>query len=85
MAVHWTGGSIRVFVAAWCLMSLILSSCYVGKLTSLLVDVTPPPPFTSLADMIDLQDFRWGTIGGSKLMTSLRVSSDLLSVGLVVG
>ena len=71
-----TEGPLRIFFAAWCLTSLALSACYTGKLTSLLTDVSSPPPFGSLADMLDVGDLRWGTLGGGKFLTSLRVCSD---------
>ena len=73
MAKAWTAGPARAFLAGWCLLALVLAACYTSKLTSLLVDVTPPPPFASLAQMVTLDHFRWGVIGGSSYTTFFRV------------
>ena len=73
IVMHWTHTPLRVFVAFWCLMSLAVSACYTSKLTSLLVDVTPPPPFTSLSGMLERGDFRWGSLKGGRFLTHLRV------------
>ncbi|KAK7476133.1 hypothetical protein BaRGS_00032626 [Batillaria attramentaria] len=72
----WSHGASRGFIAGWCLLSLVLTSSYTCKLTSLLVSVAAPPPFTSLADMVALGDFRWGVIPGSSLLMDLRQSTD---------
>ena len=66
-----------MFVAAWCLLGLVLTSCYTCKLTSLLVGVTSPPPFTSLAEMVAQDDIRWGLVGGAKTFMSLRVGGQI--------
>ena len=80
MAIQWIHGPLRVFFAAWCLMSLALSSCYVSKLTSLLVETGPSSPFASLADMVERGDYRWGVMGGTRLLTHLRVGVSSLFV-----
>ena len=73
----WTGSAGRAVVAGWCILGLMLTSCYTSKLTSLLVGVIPSPPFTSVAEMLAQDEYRWGTIGGSKLVQILRVSDVL--------
>ncbi|XP_070208844.1 glutamate receptor 1-like [Littorina saxatilis] len=56
-------------------MALLLMSYYTCKLTSLMVDVTSSPPFTSLAEMVKRDGQRWGILGsGTKLQTILRES-----------
>ncbi|XP_070175550.1 glutamate receptor ionotropic, delta-1-like [Littorina saxatilis] len=68
-------GPGRTFLVAWHLMALILTSFYTCKLTSLMVDVTSLPPFTSLAEMVTRDGQRWGIQGsGTKLQTTLRES-----------
>ncbi|KAK7476116.1 hypothetical protein BaRGS_00032609 [Batillaria attramentaria] len=74
----WTGGVTRALIATWCLLSLILTSCYTCRLTSLLVTVNSPPPFTSLAEMVKRDDIRWGITGGSSALTTLRHSTDTI-------
>ncbi|KAK7467950.1 hypothetical protein BaRGS_00036793, partial [Batillaria attramentaria] len=69
-------GAARPFFAAWCILALLLTSSYTCQLTSLLVSSPAPPPFTSLAEMVGRNDFRWGTTGGSKLLRILRASND---------
>ena len=68
-----TFGAGRVFLAGWSMFVLILTTCYTSKLTSLLVDVTSPAPFKSVAEMVTQLNFRWGMIGGTKLYGILRV------------
>ncbi|KAK7476115.1 hypothetical protein BaRGS_00032608 [Batillaria attramentaria] len=73
---QWTGSAARVLIASWCLLGLLLTSCYTCRLTSLLVLVTNPSPFTSLAEMVRSDGFRWGMIGGTALTQRLRESND---------
>nr|KAG5697667.1 hypothetical protein BaRGS_000552 [Batillaria attramentaria] len=68
-------GPSRAFVAGWCLLGLVLSTCYTSKLTSLLVAVPVPLPFDSLAGMVDRGDFRWGMTGGTSLLAKFRNSN----------
>ncbi|KAK7475656.1 hypothetical protein BaRGS_00033082 [Batillaria attramentaria] len=72
----WTGGAARVLIAAWCLLGLILTSCYTCRLTSLLVALPSHVPFTSLAEMAERDDYRWGVIGGTSTVMQLRQSND---------
>ena len=73
----WAGGAGRPLIAGWCILGFVLTSCYTSKLTSLLVGVTPVPPFTSVAELLAQDEYRWGVNGGSKLPQVLRVSGML--------
>jgi len=73
-------GVRRPLVACWCIFSLLVTASYTSKLTSLLVDVSPPPPFESMQEMVDSGDFRWGVVGGTALLNSFRVSADFALV-----
>ncbi|XP_070187889.1 probable glutamate receptor [Littorina saxatilis] len=77
-ATHTTGShhASRVFAASWYILGLVLTSCYTCTLTSLLVDSPSPPPFTSLAEMVTQDEFRWGTLGGSSMILDFRTSND---------
>ncbi|XP_070185893.1 glutamate receptor ionotropic, kainate 2-like [Littorina saxatilis] len=76
MHTAWSHHASKVFAAAWCILGLVLTSCYTCKLTSLLVETPSPPPFTTLAEMVTQNDFRWGVLGGSITMLNVRTSND---------
>ena len=76
-SLSWAGSAGRPLIAGWCILGIVLTSCYTSKLTSLLVGVTPVPPFTSVAEMLAQDEYRWGVKGGSKLPQVLRVSGML--------
>ena len=73
----WAGSAGRSLIAGWCILGFVLTSCYTSKLTSLLVGVTAVPPFTSVAEMLAHDEYRWGVNGGSKVRQVLRVSGML--------
>ena len=69
----WTGRAGSLFIASWCVLTFMLTSFYTSKLTSLMVGVTPSPPFTTVKEMLARDDYRWGMVGGTKLVQILRV------------
>ena len=81
MSWTWAGNAGRAIFAGWCILGLVLTSCYTSKLTSLLVGVTPLPPFTSVREMLAHDEYRWGILGGTKLVQILRVSVIICHAG----
>ncbi|XP_070173773.1 probable glutamate receptor [Littorina saxatilis] len=71
-------GLRRPLVACWCVFSFFVTSFYTSNLTSLLVNVSSPPPFESMQGMVDSGEVRWGMIGGTALLASFRSSNNPL-------
>ena len=54
-------------------MSLVLGAAYTGKLASNSVTLPPELPFNSLKELLQRNDYKWGTFRDSSYVTSLKV------------
>ncbi|KAK7504177.1 hypothetical protein BaRGS_00004481 [Batillaria attramentaria] len=64
----------RVLVWAWLLLGLVLASVYSSRLTSSMASGDQALPFTSLAQLVNLDSYTWGVLSDSALETFLKES-----------
>ncbi|XP_021356287.1 glutamate receptor ionotropic, kainate 3-like [Mizuhopecten yessoensis] len=55
----------RTLLSSWWLFCIIMMATYSGNLIAFLTVTKDKPPFTTVAGMIQMDNYRWGTIGGS--------------------
>ncbi|XP_067682757.1 glutamate receptor ionotropic, kainate 3-like [Haliotis asinina] len=70
-----SSGSGRTVFACWWIFAVILASTYRGNLVALLADRREAPPFSSLAEMVQQDTYKWGFVGGSSLVTLFQESN----------
>lgn len=63
----------RVLVVMWMLLGVVLASVYSSKLTSSLTVNEQALPFTSMAELISQNTYRWGLASGTAQEAILRV------------
>ncbi|XP_069121394.1 glutamate receptor ionotropic, delta-1-like [Argopecten irradians] len=55
----------RTLLSSWWLFCIIMMATYSGNLIAFLTVTKDKPPFSTVAGMIQNDNYRWGTIGGS--------------------
>ncbi|XP_067681067.1 glutamate receptor ionotropic, kainate 1-like [Haliotis asinina] len=65
----------RSVLACWWLLTVILAATYSGNLIAFLTVTTEKPPFSTLGEMVDQTEFKWGLIGGSAVITLFETSN----------
>ncbi|ESO83614.1 hypothetical protein LOTGIDRAFT_133062, partial [Lottia gigantea] len=65
----------RCIVAFWWLFSIILVAAYSGNLIAFLTVTKDQQPLTSLMELGQQSEYRWGTVGSSVWETFLEVCS----------
>lgn len=70
----------RSVLACWWLLTVILAATYSGNLIAFLTVTTEKPPFDTLGEMVDQNEYKWGLIGGSAAITLFQVSCHIFFV-----
>ncbi|XP_050407044.2 glutamate receptor ionotropic, delta-2 isoform X1 [Patella vulgata] len=65
----------RFLIGFWWLFCMVMAATYSGNLVAFLTVTKDKPPFTSLAGMIQQDDYIWGTIGGTVIVQLLQTSN----------
>ncbi|XP_060063877.1 uncharacterized protein LOC132544318 [Ylistrum balloti] len=55
----------RTLLSSWWLFCIIMMATYSGNLIAFLTVTKDKAPFTTVAGMVQMDNYRWGTIGGS--------------------
>ncbi|XP_046548114.1 glutamate receptor 3-like [Haliotis rubra] len=68
--------SARILVAAWWLFTIILASVYSANLIAVFAVPKTAKPFTSLKELLQNTDYKWGLIGGGSTEQFISTSTD---------
>ena len=81
MILPFTGGeslpssiSGRTMISFFWLFSILFVGTYCGNLIAFLTVSIEKPPFQSMAEMVQQDDIKWGTLGGTYFITWFSVS-----------
>ena len=67
--------SSKLVFVAWMVVSLVITAAYTGKLVSNAVQVPQQLPFQSMAELVQRDDYIWGTSIGGSFESMLKVLS----------
>ncbi|XP_060068781.1 glutamate receptor ionotropic, kainate 2-like [Ylistrum balloti] len=62
----------RTLLSSWWLFCIIMMATYSGNLIAFLTVSKDKPPFSTVAGMLQQENYRWGTIGGSSWITAFN-------------
>ncbi|XP_046553261.1 glutamate receptor ionotropic, kainate 3-like [Haliotis rubra] len=65
----------RTVLSCWWLFTVIMAATYSGNLIAFLTDGREKPPFSSLAEMVQQDTYKWGFVGGTALVTLFQESN----------
>ena len=65
----------RIVFASWSLCVLLLVATYTGNLVAFLSSIQVSPPFRSLEELANRDDYRVGTTGGTFWETKFKVGN----------
>jgi len=54
---------------------MVLMASYCGNLIAFFTIAREKKPFDTLAEMVELEDYKWGVVGGSYWVTIFKVYS----------
>ncbi|XP_033760423.1 probable glutamate receptor [Pecten maximus] len=60
----------RILLSSWWLFCIIMMATYSGNLIAFLTVNKDKPPFSTVVDMLQQDNYRWGTVGGSSWITA---------------
>ncbi|XP_033760424.1 glutamate receptor-like [Pecten maximus] len=72
----------RTLLSSWWLFCIIMMATYSGNLIAFLTVNKDKPPFSTVVGMLQQDNYRWGTIGGSSWITAFNETRapDLMKV-----
>ncbi|XP_046568782.1 glutamate receptor-like [Haliotis rubra] len=65
----------RTVLSCWWLFAVIMAATYSGNLIAFLTDGREKTPFSSLAEMVQQDTYKWGFVGGTSLVTLFQDSN----------
>ncbi|VDI36281.1 Hypothetical predicted protein [Mytilus galloprovincialis] len=65
----------RTLVSCWWIFCIVSIAVYSGNLTASFAVHKTKLPFTSLEEMVEQKEFKWGTLGSSAFQTAFKESS----------
>ena len=79
--MSWPG---RIIMFSWYMAILVITATYTGNLVAFLAVVKEPPPFETLEELANQNQYKFGVLGNTILETVFKVSKPLYCRGYVV-